>query len=256
MPNSKFTGKVALVTGAGQGIGFEMVRQLAAAGARVALNDVDPALAASAADRIRKETGGECLAMAGDSGDLSFIQKMVSAAVAGYGKLDIVMANAGITLFGDFLTYPPESFFRVLQVNLGGSFFLAQAAANQMISQGTGGSLLFMSSVTGHQAHKNLAAYGMTKAALEMLAKNLVVELSPHKINVNAIAPGATLTERTMEDSGYEKTWSAITPMGRPAHSSDIAHAALFLVSEEARHITGQSLVIDGGWTSVSPSPY
>lgn len=256
MPNSKFTGKVALVTGAGQGIGFEMVRQLAAAGARVILNDVDPALAASAADRIRKETGGECLAMAGDSGDLSFIQKMVSAAVAGYGKLDIVMANAGITLFGDFLTYPPESFFRVLQVNLGGSFFLAQAAANQMISQGTGGSLLFMSSVTGHQAHKNLAAYGMTKAALEMLAKNLVVELSPHKINVNAIAPGATLTERTMEDSGYEKTWSAITPMGRPAHSSDIAHAALFLVSEEARHITGQSLVIDGGWTSVSPSPY
>lgn len=256
MPNSKFTGKVALVTGAGQGIGFEMVRQLAAAGARVILNDVDPALAASATDRIRKETGGECLAMAGDSGDLSFIQKMVSAAVAGYGKLDIVMANAGITLFGDFLTYPPESFFRVLQVNLGGSFFLAQAAANQMISQGTGGSLLFMSSVTGHQAHKNLAAYGMTKAALEMLAKNLVVELSPHKINVNAIAPGATLTERTMEDSGYEKTWSAITPMGRPAHSSDIAHAALFLVSEEARHITGQSLVIDGGWTSVSPSPY
>ncbi|MFI5195442.1 MAG: SDR family NAD(P)-dependent oxidoreductase, partial [Chitinophagales bacterium] len=177
-------------------------------------------------------------------------------AVAGYGKLDIVIANAGITLFGDFLTYPPESFFRVLQVNLGGSFFLAQSAANQMISQGTGGSLLFMSSVTGHQAHKNLAAYGMTKAALEMLAKNLVVELSPHRINVNAIAPGATLTERTMEDSGYEKTWSAITPMGRPAHSSDIAHAALFLVSEEARHITGQSLVIDGGWTSVSPSPY
>jgi glucose 1-dehydrogenase len=113
-----------------------------------------------------------------------------------------------------------------------------------------------MSSVTGHQAHKNLAAYGMTKAALEMLAKNLVVELSPYKITVNAIAPGATVTERTVEDAAYVRTWSNITPMGRPATTEDIAHAALFLVSPQATHITGQSLVIDGGWTSVSPSPY
>jgi len=125
-----------------------------------------------------------------------------------------------------------------------------------MIKQGNGGAILFTSSVTGHQAHKNLAAYGMSKAALEMLAKNLVVELSAHRINVNTVAPGATLTERTLEDKDYEKTWSAITPMGRPAYVSDIAQAALFLVSDEAKHITGQSLVIDGGWTSVSPSPY
>ena len=96
----------------------------------------------------------------------------------------------------------------------------------------------------------------MTKAALEMLARNLVIELSPFKVNVNTIAPGATLTERTMDDAQYEKTWSAITPMGRPATTSDIAAAALFLVSDKARHITGQNLVIDGGWTSVSPSPF
>ena len=136
------------------------------------------------------------------------------------------------------------------------SFFLAQAAANQMKNQGTGGSMLFMSSVTGHQAHKNLSAYGMSKAALEMLAKTLVVELSPHKITVNAIAPGATLTERTGTDAAYVKTWSAITPIGKPASTEDIANAALFLVSPQAGHITGQTLVIDGGWTSVSPSPY
>jgi 3-oxoacyl-[acyl-carrier protein] reductase len=143
-----------------------------------------------------------------------------------------------------------------MKLNLGGSFFLAQAAAKQMKEQGTGGSILFMSSVVGHQAHKNLAAYAITKAGLEMLAKNLVVELSPHNINVNAIAPGATLTERTMDDKEYEKTWSRITPIGRPATTLDIANAALFLVSPAARHITGQSLIIDGGWTSVSPSPY
>jgi NAD(P)-dependent dehydrogenase (short-subunit alcohol dehydrogenase family) len=125
-----------------------------------------------------------------------------------------------------------------------------------MIKQGGGGSILFTSSVTGHQAHKNLAAYGMTKAALEMLAKNLVIELSQYGINVNAIAPGATLTERTIGDPDYEKVWSEITPMGRPASTIDIANAAAFLVSPEARHITGQSLIIDGGWTSTSPSPY
>jgi NAD(P)-dependent dehydrogenase (short-subunit alcohol dehydrogenase family) len=125
-----------------------------------------------------------------------------------------------------------------------------------MISQQTGGRILFTSSVTGHQAHKDLAAYGMTKAALEMLAKNLVVELSAYGITVNAIAPGATITERTTDDPEYEKVWSTITPMGRPASVSDIADAALFLVSNRAGHITGQSLVIDGGWTSVSPSPY
>ena len=89
-----------------------------------------------------------------------------------------------------------------------------------------------------------------------MLAKNLVIELSPYKISVNAVAPGATVTERTSEDVEYDKTWSRITPMGRPATVADIANAALFLVSPASRHITGQSLVIDGGWTSVSPSPY
>jgi NAD(P)-dependent dehydrogenase (short-subunit alcohol dehydrogenase family) len=125
-----------------------------------------------------------------------------------------------------------------------------------MKEQGSGGSLLFMSSVTGHQAHKNLAAYGMTKAALEMLARNLVIELSPYKINVNSVAPGATLTERTMDDAAYEKIWSALTPMGRPANTGDIADAVLFLVSDKAKHITGQNLVIDGGWTAISPSPY
>jgi len=125
-----------------------------------------------------------------------------------------------------------------------------------MKQQQGGGSILLMSSVTGHQAHKYLAAYGMTKAALEMLAKTLVVELSPFNISINAIAPGATITERTSEDPNYKNTWSRITPIGKPATTNDIANAALFLVSPASRHITGQSLIIDGGWTSVSPSPY
>ena len=247
--------KIAIVTGAGQGIGLEICRKLAKAGASILLNDLDPELAGKAQEKINSE-GGTCLAVPGDSSDLAVIRRLVNTAVEKFGKLDIVIANAGITLFGDFFTYSPEAFYRVLQVNLGGTFFLAQAAADQMKRQESGGSLLFMSSVTGHQAHKNLAAYGMTKAAIEMLAKNLVIELSEYRINVNAIAPGATATERTLEDAAYEKTWSRITPMGRAATVTDIAATALFLVSDEAKHITGQTLVVDGGWTSVSPSPY
>lgn len=249
-----FANQVAIVTGAGQGIGYEICRQLAMQGAQVVLNDLEESLAIEASKMITHEKG-VCIPVAGDVSDVSFLQYLVDHTVKRFGKLDIAVANAGITLFGDFLDYDADDFNKVVSVNLGGTFFLAQAAARQMKNQGNGGKLLFMSSVTGVQAHKNLAAYGMTKAGIQMLAKNLVIELSEYKITVNALAPGATLTSRTVADKDYEKIWANLTPIGRAASIEDIANAACFLVSSQANHITGQTIVIDGGWTSISPSP-
>jgi NAD(P)-dependent dehydrogenase (short-subunit alcohol dehydrogenase family) len=255
MTDKRFNGQVAIVTGAGQGIGFELARRLADEGASIIINDIDEALALKAVSKIQ-QTGGSSYATVGDASNVEFIQYMVDEAVAKFGKLTIAIANAGITTFGDFLNYKPEDLEKVMGLNLFGSFFLTQKAAIQIKKQGAGGSILLMSSVTGHQAHKNLAAYGMTKAGLEMLAKSLVAELSEDQITINTIAPGATITERTAQESGYLETWSRITPLGRPATVEDIANAALFFVSPASRHITGQSLVVDGGWTAISPSPY
>src|SRR5688572_17491475 len=143
MPDNQFKQKAAIVTGAGQGIGFEIARQLARQGASVLLNDADESLAQQAAKRIREEKG-ICIPLAGDVSVVAFNQQVVDHTVKNFGRLDIAIANAGITLYGDFFEYPETDFYKVLQVNLGGSFFLAQAAAKQMKKQGDGGSILFM----------------------------------------------------------------------------------------------------------------
>ncbi|MEM6700291.1 MAG: SDR family oxidoreductase [Bacteroidota bacterium] len=250
-----FQGQVAIITGAATGIGFEIAYQLVKRGGKIVLNDLEQRALNNAVNRLNQLTNNT-IGILGDASNSDVIQEMVLAAQRTFGRIDIVVANAGITTFGRFLDYTPEQFDHLIQLNLKASFFLVQAASKIMIEQQTEGSILLMSSVTGVQAHENLVAYGMTKAALRMLAKSLVAELSPHQICINAIAPGATLTERTLDDLDYEQIWSKITPIGRPATTQDIAHAALFLVHPNSRHITGQTLVVDGGWTSVSPSPF
>lgn len=250
-----FQDQSAVVTGAGEGIGFEIARQLALKGASVLLNDVREDRAKEAAASIRYE-GGVCIGAGGDVGEVDVVRTLVEEAVTAFGRLDIAVANAGLSLWSDLFTFEPDDFNRLLSVNLGGSFFLAQAAARQMREQTSGGNILFLSSVTGHRAVEQGSAYGMTKRALEMLARSLGVELAAHGISVNAVAPGATVTPRTLDaNPNYVEDWSAITPTRRPAYPKDIAHAALFLLSPSSRHITGQTLLVDGGWTAVSPTP-
>ena len=245
-----FDQRTAVITGAGSGIGFAIARQLALKGASVVLNDIDAPRAVSAAARIR-EDGGCCVAFPGDAGDVDVNYRMVERAVDEYGHLDLAIANAGLTLFGDFFSYGLDDFQKVVTLNLQGAFFLAQAAGKHMRTRGHGGRILLMSSIHGVEPYPELAAYCMTKAALNMLTRTLVLELAPHRIAINALAPGATITERTLhDDPDYEQAWQPLIPNGRAAHPDDIARAALFLLSPDAGHITGHTLVVDGGWSS------
>lgn len=252
----RFEEQVAIITGAAKGIGFEIARQLANEGAYVILNDLQEDQAKKAADQINSKNQGHCLPFPGDAASLDTIEKMVAQAIRQFGRLDMVVPNAGVTFFGDFFEFRTTDFKKVMETNLEGAFFLTQVAAQEMRQRKQGGRILLVSSNIGQRAYPYLTAYSMSKAALSMMARSLVLELSPHNININAIAPGATLTNRTQqEDPNYAKVWSELIPIGRVGQPIDMAASALFLLSHEARHITGQTLVIDGGWTGVSNNP-
>jgi 3-oxoacyl-[acyl-carrier protein] reductase len=251
-----FHQKVAVITGAGTGIGFAIARSLIKEGASVVINDVDEKVAVRAAIQLNGLSEGHCIACVGDAASAHFTKVLVQKAIEHFGKIDYAVANAGITKFGDFFEFSEADFQRVVEVNLQGSFFLTQAAAKQMRKQGTGGRILLMSSITGQRAYPYLTAYSMTKSALIMMARSLVMELSPHQIYINAISPGATFTERTArEEVNYKEVWSQLNPNGRVALPEDIANAALFLLSDAAQHINGQTLTVDGGWIGVGRNP-
>ena len=250
----RFTDKVAIVTGAGSGIGYTIAEQLAQEGATVVLNDVDEALAQSAVQRIGASLS--CIARPGDMASLTDIRALVDDTVARFGRIDLLVANAGITHFGDFFDVTPEDFQRVIDLNLRGTFFLVQAVARHLRDRKQGGRIVLMSSIIGLRSYPNLAVYSMTKAALNAMSYSLVLNLAPHGITLNTLIPGATLTERTQhEGENYERTWSDLNPNGRVGTPEDMANATLFLLSDEARHITGQTLVVDGGWTAVGRNP-
>jgi glucose 1-dehydrogenase len=252
----RFANKVIIITGAGTGIGFEISRQLAIEGADIILNDINAEAAETAREQIAAVANGQVCVCAGDASEVKFIYAMVAFAVKRFGQVDMAIANAGITVFGNFLDFTEESFQKIVNLNLQGSFFLAQALAKQIKVQKTKGSLLLMSSNIGFQSYPFLSAYAMSKAGIRMLVRSLISELSALQIRINAIAPGATMTERTaFENANYWDNWSKITPLNQIATPNDIAKTALFLLSDDANHITGQTIIVDGGWEATGIIP-
>lgn len=248
-------GRTVIVTGAAIGIGYGICEGFLQAGANVVLNDVDEHAASSAVRVLAEAYPGRIISHPGDVSDTATTQNLVNAATEHFGSLDVVVANAGITLFVPFLETTPDAFDQVIGVNLKGSYFLAQAATEVMRAQQRG-RIILMSSCVGTLALEGLSVYSMTKAALRMLAKSLALELGAFGITVNAIAPGATLTERTRQElPDYAGSWGALLPSGSVGTPEDIAAAALFLASDAAKQVTGTTLEVDGGWTSLGIEP-
>jgi NAD(P)-dependent dehydrogenase (short-subunit alcohol dehydrogenase family) len=247
--------KKVIVTGAGQGIGLEVVIQLCQEGYFVIWNEIDPSVFKLASSQLEKLSLTTHCGILGDSSSDLFLNELSETIHNTPGTLYGCVCNSGITTFGNFLNYSRESMDMLLKVNVSGTFFLIQFIAKLLKEGKIKGSIVVTTSVTGHQAHPDLVAYGMTKGALIQLVRNLVVELSSLGIRINAISPGATLTERTAMIPDFENQWTKITPMGTIADVSDISNAISFMLSEKSRQITGQTLIVDGGWTSYSPPP-
>lgn len=249
-------GKAAVITGAGAGIGFAVAESMLRQGINVVLNDIDEDALGEAVARLRKMGPGRVSPCLGDSSDPAFIKRFVGRCVEEFGSIDLVVANAGITMFGSFLEFTPDNFDRVMQVNLRGTFFLVQEAARRMAELGHGGRVVLMGSNVGEQGYPQLTAYGMSKAALAMMSKVLIHELAPVGITLNTLAPGATLTDRTrLEQDDYAKVWGALVPRGQVAMPEDIANVCVFLLSEASAHMVGETVIVDGGWTATSPLP-
>ncbi|HET9938585.1 MAG TPA: SDR family oxidoreductase [Gaiella sp.] len=256
-------GRVAVVTGASSEIGATMADALAAEGAAVVATYHDePDLAQEVVDRVTAE-GGTALAVKADLSRVSENRRLVEHAVAELGRLDVFVANAGLTHWAPFLELEEEDWDRVVDLNLKGSTFGAQAAARQMVAQRErepddpyGGRIVFSTSVTGLVVVPNLAAYAATKAALAHLAGVLAVELGPHRVTVNALGIGATVNERNLgDDPRYAEHWAGVIPTGRVGTPQDVAAALRFLVSPEADLVSGHTLTVDGGWSHVGRVP-
>jgi 3-oxoacyl-[acyl-carrier protein] reductase len=246
---SSLNGKVAIVTGASKGIGSGIATALAVAGARVAVNYSSDRKGAEQVAQAIIGSGGEAIAVGADVSKATDVARLFKEVDAAFGRLDVLINNAGVFRFGAFSDITEESFHLHYNINVLGSILTVQEAMKRFGSEG--GSIINLSSIVGSHPAAGALLYSSTKGAIEALTKGLALELAPRKIRVNAIAPGHTETEGNIAagtfDAGAGAELAGKTPLGRLGRVTDIAPLAVFLASDESAWITGEVIRAAGG---------
>lgn len=239
--------RVAIITGASQGIGEGIAREYIAEGAKVILADIQD----DKGQALAAELGGNCRFVHCDVSQSADAAAVVEAALAAFGRLDIVVCNSGINLTGTILDLSEADFDKVLSVNLKGAFLVGQAGARWMAAHGVQGSIINMSSINAIVASPHILAYAVSKGGINQLTSAMALGLAPHGIRVNGVGPGSIATElldKIFEnDPTVQKGMLARTPMGRLGTVREIGRICVFLGSEDSSYMTGETIYADGG---------
>ncbi len=256
MSGGRLEGKVVLVTGASKGIGADIAREAALQGAGVVINyNTDSA----GAERVRSDivgAGGRAIIFRADVSHRDQVEAMVDAGTEAFGRIDVLVNNAGIAIWKPFMEIDEESWDRTIDVNLKAVFLCSQAVCRRLIARKLPGSIVNISSIAAHGALDCLVPYCASKGGMTLITRAMAVELAPHGIRVNAVAPGTIDIERNRAtDPRYPDDWVPYIPLGRVGSTREIARPVLFLASDEASYVTGQVIWVDGGETSYVPMP-
>jgi NAD(P)-dependent dehydrogenase (short-subunit alcohol dehydrogenase family) len=249
-PLISFAGKVAIITGGTRGIGFATAEMLGRCGARVVVSGRKEAACSAAAQRLQDQQI-EAVALAAHAGKPDDSKRLVEAALKRFGRLDVVIANAGVNpVFDPLIDVSDEAWSKVMDTNVRGPVHLARAAVEHLVKNQ--GAMVLVSSVNARWGVVGAGCYGVSKAALEQLTRQLAVEWGPRGVRVNAVAPSTTRTDMIRALAarpGYLESVTKAAPLQRIGEPEDVAAAIVFLASSAARHITGQVLTVDGGET-------
>jgi glucose 1-dehydrogenase len=253
----RLNGKVAIITGSATGIGMACAQAMAREGACVTINYVGSSADAQGVVDGIKQAGGRALAVEADVSKQDQVQRLVDQTVREFGRLDVMQNNAGWEKKVPFLEMPFETYQQVIDINLTGTWLGSQIAARQMVKQGDGGRIINTSSVHEDITMPTNAPYCAAKGGIRMLMRTVAIELAPHKITVNNIAPGAIFTPIDADIQANQELEEELLneiPLRRWGQPSEVASLAVFLASDEASYITGSTYLIDGGMSRQSGS--